>query len=109
MQISELTAGKTSVNIEVEVKSEEEALKAAEEIFKLKSEKLFAIMFDNMKPTEIKNSIDKINKTDNLLFEASGGINQENIEEYSKTGVDIVSLGRLTHSVKSFDMSLQVT
>lgn len=98
--------------IEIEIKNEEEALKAAEEISRLKSEKLFAIMFDNMKPMEIKNSINKIKNNNynlnNLLFEASGRINDKNIVEYSKTGVDVVSIGLITHSPKAFDMSLQV-
>ncbi len=97
--------------IEIEIKNEDEALKAAETISNLKSEKMFAIMFDNMNPAEIKNSVDKIKnsyKIGDLLFEASGGINQSNIEEYSKTGVDIVSLGLITHSPKAFNMSLQV-
>lgn len=97
--------------IELEIKNKEEAVKAAEEISNLSSKKIFAIMFDNMKPEEIKDSIKRIKdnyKTDNLLFEASGGINQENILAYSKTGVDIVSIGSITHSPKAFDMSLQV-
>jgi nicotinate-nucleotide pyrophosphorylase (carboxylating) len=101
--------------IEIEVKNEEEALKAAEVISELKSEKLFAIMFDNMKVTMIKNTIDKIynietNKKlkNKILFEASGGINSENIGEYSKTGVDIISLGFLTHFAKAFDFSMGI-
>jgi len=97
--------------IELEIKNEEEALKAAEEIFNLKSQKLFAIMFDNMKAPIIKQAIIKINKNfknNKILFEASGGINQSNIEEYSKTGADIISVGSITHSPKAFDMSLQV-
>ncbi len=97
--------------IEIEVKNEEEALKAANAISKIKSKKPFAIMFDNMGPQQIKNSVDKIKssyKTGSLLFEASGGINQENIGEYSKTGVDIISLGFLTHSAKALDMSLEI-
>jgi nicotinate-nucleotide pyrophosphorylase (carboxylating) len=107
--------------IEIEIKNEEEALKAAEAIYNLKSEKLFAIMFDNMECSMIKNSINKINNIINknlinndeklknkILFEASGGINENNIEEYSKTGVDVVSIGLITHSSKAFDMSLQV-
>lgn len=97
--------------VEVEIKNEEEALKAAEEISNLKSQKLFAIMFDNMKAPIIKQAITKINKNfkaNEILFEASGGINQSNIEEYSKTGVDIISVGSITHSPKAFDMSLQV-
>ena len=43
-----------------------------------------------------------------ILFEASGGITPDNIKEYSKTGVDIVSLGFLTHSVRAFDISLEI-
>jgi len=110
---------KTKTNyIEIEVKNEEEALKAADSISNLNSGKLFAIMFDNMKATMIKNTIDKIynikkfkndEKLKNkILFEASGGINEENIEEYSKTGVDIISLGFITHSPKVLNMSLEV-
>lgn len=104
--------------IEIEIKNEAEALKAAEAISNLKSEKLFAIMFDNMECSMIRNSINEINNMINknndeklknkILFEASGGINENNIEEYSKTGVDVVSIGLITHSSKAFDMSLQV-
>ena len=47
-----------------------------------------------------------INK--NILFEASGGVNKGNIKEYSKTGVDIVSLGMLTHSAKTLNISLEI-
>lgn len=110
--------------IEIEVKNEEEALEAAEAIFGLSSNKLFAIMFDNMRAPIIKSSIIKINNTlrnknpikkNNILknkkiilFEASGGINEKNIMEYSKTGVDAISLGALTHSAKAFDLSLEI-
>ena len=105
--------------IEIEVKNEKEALEAARAIKKIKSKKLFAIMFDNMEAPMIKNIIIKINnilKNKNndkknkriVLFEASGNINEKNILEYSKTGVDVISLGFLTHSVKAFDMSLDI-
>ena len=101
--------------IEIEVKNEKEALEAAMAIKKIKSKKLFAIMFDNMEPIQIKNSIKKINsnygKNVNkkiILFEASGNINGKNISEYSKTGVDVISSGSLTHSVKAFDLSLEI-
>lgn len=105
--------------IEIEVKNEKEALEAAEAIFWLKPNKLFAIMFDNMDATIIKTTIKKINNYYNykngknsnekiILFEASGGINEKNIAEYSKTGVDVISLGALTHSVKALDLSLEI-
>ena len=104
--------------VEIEVKNEREALEAAETITNLKSKKLFAIMFDNMTPAIVKNSIIKINNIINknsinndkkiILFEASGGITPDNIWEYSKTRVDIVSLGFLTHSAKTLDISLEI-
>ena len=105
--------------IEIEVKNEKEALEAAEAIFWLKPNKLFAIMFDNMDATIIKTTIKKINNYYNykngknsnekiILFEASGGINEKNIAEYSKNGVDVISLGALTHSAKSLDLSLEI-
>jgi nicotinate-nucleotide pyrophosphorylase (carboxylating) len=62
-----------------------------------------------MEATIIKDTISKINNIkNNILFEASGNINEKNIKEYSETGVDVVSLGMLTHSVKAFDMSLEI-
>jgi nicotinate-nucleotide pyrophosphorylase (carboxylating) len=114
--------------IEIEVKNEKEALRAAKTISNFKFNKMFAILFDNMKCSMIKNTINKINnlinkKTINniknknynnkklknkILFEASGNINEKNIKEYSKTGVDVISLGMLTHSVKAFDLSLEI-
>ncbi len=108
-------AGKNKAKyVEIEVKNENEALEAAETILSLGSNKLFAIMFDNMGASTIKNSITKINNRLNdynkkiILFEASGGINEKNIMEYGKTGVDVVSLGALTHSSKALDMSLEI-
>jgi len=66
-----------------------------------------AIMFDNFTPQEIKKILKQIGKT-NIIFEASGGITEKNIIEYAKTGVDVISLGSLTHSVKSLDISLNI-
>ena len=108
--------------IEIEVKNEKEALKAAEAIHSIRSSKTFAIMFDNMDASVIKNSIIKLNRLENnkfikknnnlknkiILFGASGGINEKNIMEYSKTRVDVLSLGILTHSAKALDISLEI-
>ncbi|HSQ53269.1 MAG TPA: carboxylating.nicotinate-nucleotide diphosphorylase, partial [Acidobacteriota bacterium] len=49
------------------------------------------------------------NLYDSVLLEASGKITPENIQDYAKTGIDIVSLGYLTHSAKVLDMSLEMT
>lgn len=70
------------------------------------------ILLDNLTPTEITGIIEELTTRkyrDRILIEASGGINQKNIRSYASTGVDVISLGFLTHSVKSIDMSLEVT
>ena len=43
------------------------------------------------------------------LLEASGGINEENLLEYASTGVNVISIGAVTHSVKAIDISLEIT
>jgi nicotinate-nucleotide pyrophosphorylase (carboxylating) len=63
------------------------------------------IMLDNFSPVEIAEALLII--PPNFETEASGGITMENIREYAKTGVDFISVGALTHSFKSIDMSLK--
>ncbi len=69
------------------------------------------IMLDNFTPSQIKKAIltlknQKLRNT--VLLEASGGINEKNIVTYGKTGVDIISVGSITNSVKGIDMSLEI-
>jgi nicotinate-nucleotide pyrophosphorylase (carboxylating) len=64
------------------------------------------ILIDNFKPNDIIELL-KHNST-NKLIEASGGINQTNIVEYAKTGINYVSLGDLTHHVNAVDISLKI-
>jgi nicotinate-nucleotide pyrophosphorylase (carboxylating) len=64
------------------------------------------IMLDNMTPSEIIECI-KYNNGRSFL-EASGGINITNVKEYANTGIDLISVGALTHSVKSVDISLDL-
>ena len=69
------------------------------------------IMLDNMPPEKIKETIDALwerGLRKNILIEVSGGITEENILSYAVTGVDRISMGALTHSVKNFDVSLEV-
>ena len=90
--------------IEVEVNSVKQAINAA----KLGVD---IIMLDNMKPSEIREVIRNLKKLGlkkRIILEASGGITIENIRKYSKTGVDVVSLGYITHSAKSLDFSLKI-
>lgn len=65
------------------------------------------IMFDNFSPEMTRKGIEIINKQ--VETESSGGINLDNIRRYAETGVDFISVGALTHSVKSLDLSLKVS
>jgi len=64
------------------------------------------IMLDNMIPQEVVDAV-KI-KPENVEYEASGNMNLERIAEYSPLGIDFISVGKLTHSVKAFDFSLKI-
>jgi len=64
------------------------------------------IMFDNMDLDEIKSGLELVNGR--AVTEASGGINEKTIVPIAETGVDVISVGDLTHSVTSVDISLDV-
>lgn len=63
------------------------------------------ILLDNMLPSDMRLAVQKVNKTKET--EASGGISEKNIREIAETGVDFISVGALTHSFQSLDMSLK--
>lgn len=65
------------------------------------------IMLDNMSAGSIREAVDLI--SGRCLTEASGGITEKNIREIAETGVNFISVGALTHSFKSLDLSLKVT
>ncbi len=93
-----------SKKIEVEVTSVEEALEAA----KVGAD---IIMLDNLSPAEIENVVSQLQKEsvrENVLLEASGEITGNNVVDYAATGIDVVSLGKITHSVKALDASLEI-
>lgn len=64
------------------------------------------IMLDNMDPATMREAVALIDGR--ALVEASGGINEKNIKEIAATGVDYISVGALTHSVRSLDISLDI-
>lgn len=64
------------------------------------------IMFDNMDLDEMRAGLALVNGR--ALVEASGGINEQTIVPIAETGVDIISVGDLTHSIKALDISLDV-
>lgn len=65
------------------------------------------IMLDNMSPKLMKQAVEITNGR--ALLEASGGITDETLREIAETGVDIISMGAITHSVKAFDISLKIS
>jgi nicotinate-nucleotide pyrophosphorylase (carboxylating) len=87
------------LKIEVEVRDEQELAEV------LEIGGVNRIMLDNFSPERISEALKIIPKS--YEIEASGGITIENIESYAKTGVDFISIGALTHSFKSLDMSLK--
>jgi len=98
--------------IEIEVTSTEEAVMAARKFKNLHLKKPCVVMLDNMKPEAIEQTLETLRKDalyDSVLLEASGAITPESIREYAKTGIDVVSLGYLTHSAQVLDMSLEMT
>ena len=64
------------------------------------------IMFDNFEPDLIQQALSIVDRK--METEASGGINLSNVRSYALTGVDYISIGALTHSVKSLDLSLKI-
>ncbi len=85
--------------IEVEVRS----LAELEEV--LDVGQVDRVLLDNMLPSDIREAIKMIDNT--FETEASGGITEKNIAEIADTGVDYISVGALTHSYQSMDMSLK--
>jgi len=69
------------------------------------------VLLDNMTPPEVKKSLTLLEAKKlrgRLLIEVSGGITRENLSSYVKTGVDVISIGSITHSAKAIDMSLEL-
>jgi nicotinate-nucleotide pyrophosphorylase (carboxylating) len=70
------------------------------------------VMLDNFPPKKVEKAVDLLKENrlrGKVLLEASGGITAENILDYASTGVDLVSLGELTHSPRAIDISLEIT
>ncbi|HOI40836.1 MAG TPA: carboxylating nicotinate-nucleotide diphosphorylase [Methanobacterium sp.] len=90
--------------IEIEVENTDETLQAARAGADI-------IMLDNMTPEEVTNVLSVLEKEKlrgNIIIEVSGGINPENIVDFVKTGVDVISTGYMTHSARSLDLSLEL-
>ncbi len=88
-----------TVKIEVEVRTLDELEEALEN-------KVEIIMLDNMTNDDMKKAVEIT--AGRALLEASGNVTTDNIRSVAETGVDIISLGALTHSVKCFDISMKI-
>jgi nicotinate-nucleotide pyrophosphorylase (carboxylating) len=86
------------ITIEIEVTTAEEAAEAAQAGVDI-------IMLDNMSPAEMKKVVDSMPA--GIRTEASGGITLKNVREAAMSGVDIISIGALTHSYKSLDIRIE--
>ncbi|HKC78530.1 MAG TPA: carboxylating nicotinate-nucleotide diphosphorylase, partial [Nitrosopumilaceae archaeon] len=90
--------------VEVEVEGLNDAILAAKAGASI-------IMLDNCSPNEISkiiNILKKLHLRDKVKIEASGGIDVSNIQAYARTGVDMISVGKITSSVPGLDLSLEV-
>ena len=72
----------------------------------IKMEGVDVILLDNMALTEISEAVSL--RRGEIKFEASGGINLDTVIQYAETGVDFISVGALTHSAVSVDLSLEL-
>jgi len=98
------SARKRHKHVEVEVENQRDAILAT-------SSGATIVMLDNFSPVQIKKTITTLQKKklrNKVKLEASGGINSKNITAYAKTGVDMISVGSITNSVKGLDLSLEV-
>lgn len=97
--------------IEVETQQQAEAVQTVLEELSGNSRQTMAILLDNFSPYDAGQFIKQMRNSSvytHVLIEASGGITQENFPEWSHTGVDILSLGSLTHSSQNFNLSMEI-
>lgn len=94
-----LKVNKLTISVEIEVRNLQELMQVIE------IGSVDRILLDNFDFLTLKKAVELINGA--YVTEASGGITEDNVLEYAKCGVDYVSMGALTHSIKSLDMSLK--
>ena len=89
---------------EIRLELEADTLEQVNEFIKM--EGVDVILLDNMALTEISEAVSL--KRGEIKFEASGGINLDTVVQYAEAGVDFISVGALTHSAISVDLSLEL-
>lgn len=94
-----LKTNQLPLKVEIEVRSFEEL----QEVISIGG--VDRILLDNFTPDQIRDAVRLVDKR--FITEASGGINESTLRKYAETGVDFISMGALTHQVKSLDLSLK--
>jgi nicotinate-nucleotide pyrophosphorylase (carboxylating) len=87
------------VKIEVEVDTIAQLHEAIEE-------PIDAVLFDNMTPAQLSDAVKIV--SGRVVTEASGGVTPENVAQVASSGVDVISVGWLTHGAPSLDLSLEI-
>ncbi|WP_292392120.1 carboxylating nicotinate-nucleotide diphosphorylase [Methanoculleus sp. UBA303] len=90
--------------VEVEVETAEDAITAAKAGADV-------VLLDNMAPDAVRETVRALSERglrDRLILEVSGGVGAGDLAGYAATGIDIISMGALTHTVRNFDVSLDI-
>jgi nicotinate-nucleotide pyrophosphorylase (carboxylating) len=101
-----VTAAREKVSFSKKVSCEARTLQEVQEAIGVGAD---IVLLDNFKPKDIGGLIEVLKKDgtrDKVMLEVSGGVSEENVREFAKTGVDVLSSGALTHSYKSSDFNM---
>ncbi len=101
--VNKIKAKNYNLPIEVEVENLEQITEALEV-------SVDGLLLDNMSPDQLKNAVEFIRKYSvgqDVFIEASGGINLDNLKDFVTTGVDAISSGALSHSIKSANIHME--
>lgn len=101
-----VTAAKKKISFSKKISCEARTLQEAQEAIGAGAD---IILLDNFKPKDVGGLIEVLKADgtrDKIILEVSGGVTEDNIRDYAKTGVDVISSGALTHSYKSSDFNM---
>ena len=91
-----------TTHLEVEV----DRLDQLEEVLTVEPGVVNSVMLDNFELADLRRGVELVDGR--LIVEASGGVNLDTVGDIARTGVDVISVGALTHSVRSLDLGLDV-
>lgn len=92
-----------SIGHMVKVQVEVDTLEQLDELLACRVD---AVLLDNMSPTALRDAVEKVRGT--LITEASGGVSLETARDIAAAGVDLISVGWLTHSAPALDVALEI-